>query len=521
MGRSLEGVLIKRAHSKNKYSDQFLHEFACCVADPHYFLSHFFFIQSTVNNMGKTLYAPFDYQKRLIDVYHNYRFSIALMPRQSGKTVTAAGYLLWYAMFNPDSTVLVASHQFSGAYEVMQRVRYGYELCPDYIRAGVISYNKGTIEFDNGSRMLATATTEKTGRGLSINLLYLDEFAFVRPTIAEEFWTSISPTLSTGGSAIITSTPNSDEDQFALIWNGANKCEDEYGNTTELGVNGFKAYTAHWSEHPYRDDEWASVERGKVGEEKFRREFECEFIIFDETLINSLHLAQMQPRDPIRKSGQVRWFKEPTPGMIYTVSLDPSLGTGGDLAAIEVFEVNTTTQIAEWKHNKTVIQDQIRIMADIIQELYEKIDDQLSIYYSVENNTVGEAALVSLAEYGDENIMGILLNEPKRKGTSRIYRKGFNTTNKSKLAACSKFKNLIESNRMTIYSQSLISELKTFIAFRASYAAKVGQTDDLVMSCLLNVQMMQVLKNYHKEVSTQITDYQDNIREPMPFIAIL
>ena len=129
-----------------------------------------------------------------------------------GKTTTAAGYLLWYAMFVPDSTILIAAHKYSGAQEIMQKIRYAYELMPDHIRAGVTSYNKGSIEFENGSRIVAQATTENTGRGMSITLLYCDEFAFVRPTIAKEFWTSISPTLATGGKAIITSTPNSDED---------------------------------------------------------------------------------------------------------------------------------------------------------------------------------------------------------------------------------------------------------------------------------------------------------------------
>jgi hypothetical protein len=179
-----------------------------------------------------------------------------MMPRQTGKSTSAAGYLLWYAMFVPDSTILVAAHKYTGSQEIMQRIRYAYESVPDHIRAGATNYNKGSIEFDNGSRIVSATTTENTGRGMSISLLYADEFAFVRPTIATEFWTSISPTLATGGKAIITSTPNSDEDQFALLWKGANKCEDEYGNPTLVGQNGFKAYRSFWNEHPDRDETW-------------------------------------------------------------------------------------------------------------------------------------------------------------------------------------------------------------------------------------------------------------------------
>ena len=223
-----EVVLVKPAHTTTVYTDDQIREFAACadpVTGPMYFLDNFFYIQHPTR--GRMLYHPFDYQKRLIETYHNFRFSISMMPRQTGKSTSAAGYLLWYAMFVPDSTILVAAHKYTGSQEIMQRIRYAYESVPDHIRAGAVDYNKGSLTFDNGSRIVSATTTENTGRGMSISLLYADEFAFVRPTIATEFWTSISPTLATGGKAIITSTPNSDEDQFALLWKGANRCEDE------------------------------------------------------------------------------------------------------------------------------------------------------------------------------------------------------------------------------------------------------------------------------------------------------
>ena len=213
--------LTKKPYQKTQFSNVQLLEFSKCMTDPFYFLNKYFWIQHPTK--GQILYAAYDYQQDLAKSYHNFRFSISMLGRQMGKSTTAAGYLLWYAMFNPDQTVLIAAHKYSGAQEIMHRIRYAYEMCPDFIRAGVTNYNKGSIEFDNGSRIIAQATTENTGRGLSISLLYADEFAFVRPTIAKEFWTSISPTLATGGKAIITSTPNLDDDQFATIWSGANK----------------------------------------------------------------------------------------------------------------------------------------------------------------------------------------------------------------------------------------------------------------------------------------------------------
>lgn len=243
----------------------------------------------------------------------------------------------------------------------------------------------------------------------------------------------------------------------------------------------------------------------------------CEFIIEEETLINSIKLASLEATDPIHKMGQVRWFKYPKKGNIYTVALDPSLGTGGDPSAIQVFEANSTTQVAEWRHNRTTIPEQIKILAEINKYIVEQTNEPNNLYYSLENNTIGEAALISLAEYGEENIPGTMLSEPKQMGSGRRYRKGFNTTNKTKLAACSKFKNLLESGKMTIYSQPLISELKTFVANAGSYAAKLGETDDLVMAALLSVRIWQHLQSYNVDIESYIRDHNEII-EPMPFI---
>jgi hypothetical protein len=514
-----ETVLIKKPNTKETFSESQLREVIKCadpVSGPAYFLSNYFYIQHPTR--GRMKYEPFEYQERLVETYHNYRYSISLMPRQTGKSTTAAGYLLWYAMFVPDSTILVAAHKYTGSQEIMQRIRYGYESVPNFIRAGVTSYNKGSIDFDNGSRIVSATTTENTGRGMSISLLYCDEFAFVRPTIAKEFWTSISPTLATGGKCIITSTPNSDEDQFAQIWRQANKRIDEYGNETELGVNGFKPFRSYWKEHPDRDEKWEAEQRAQLGEERFRREMDCEFIIYDETLINPIMLTELAGIDPIQKQGQVRWYKQPKKGNVYLVGLDPSLGTGGDPAAIQVLELPSMHQVAEWQHNRTPIQQQVKILSEITKYISEEIGSITDVYYSVENNTIGEAALITISEFGEENFKGIFLSEPKRAGQSRAYRKGFNTTNKSKLAACAKFKNLVETKKLCVASKSLVSELKTFVASNNSYAAKLGETDDLVMAMLLVVRMAVFLREYDSNLDEKLKDSSDEIIMPMPFI---
>jgi Terminase large subunit, T4likevirus-type, N-terminal/Terminase RNaseH-like domain len=516
-----DNKLVKTAYSSQKYTEQDIEELMKCtdpINGPHYFLDNFFYIQHPTK--GKLKYEPFEYQRRLIDSYHGNRFNVNLLPRQTGKTTTAAGYLLWYAMFIPDATVLVAAHKFTGAQEIMSRIRYAYELCADHIRCGVKSYNKQSIEFDNGSRIIAQTTTETTGRGLSLSLLYADEFAFVEPNIAVEFWTSISPTLATGGKAIITSTPNSDEDQFANIWKEANHKFDEFGNEQTVGRNGFFPFRAYWNEHPDRDENWANEERSRIGEERFRREHDCEFLVFDETLINSICLAGMEGDEPYMKMGQARWYKKVNPMSTYLLALDPSLGTGGDPAAIQILEIPSFEQVAEWQHNLTTIQGQVRILRDLANFINDECAAkgvQASIYYSVENNNIGEAALVAIEEIGEESIPGLFLSEPIKKGHVRRFRKGFNTTNSSKINACAKLKHLIESKRFRIRSKPLISELKGYIAKGVSFEAKVGLHDDLVSATLLVIRMALMLQEWDPAIYDKMREErEDEFLMPMP-----
>jgi hypothetical protein len=495
--------LVKPAYSKTEFAteQQVLDFEQCCdpVDGPLYYMSNFMMIQHPTK--GAMQFTPFDYQEELIKNYVENRFSINMLARQLGKTTVAGGYLLWYAMFIPDSTILVASKTGRDAQEIMQRVRYAYENTPDHIRAGVVEYNKGSISFDNGSRIVAQTTTENTGRGMSISLVYLDEFAFVRNTIAKEFWTSLSPTLSTGGKCIITSTPNSDDDTFAQIWRDANNTFDEFGNETKLGRNGFAAYMATWEVHPDRDEKWAKEERGRIGEERFRREMNCEFIIFEETLINSLKLVTLEGRDPTDLRGQVRWYKRPNPSCIYTITLDPSAGTGGDHAAIQVIELPTMRQAAEWQHNQTPVEGQIRVIMSIMQYLRECGVPQ--VYWTVENNAIGEAALAVIRDTGEENFPGDFMSEPRKAGGPQ-RRKGFNTSQRNKTEACIKLKSYIEYDRIEICSKPLIKELKNFVAHGNSYAAKPGEHDDLVMSLVLAVRLIELVAHFEDEVSEAV-----------------
>ena len=475
----------------------------------------------SVEDLG---YSDHMYDIGVDSVDHRYYSSGIL----SHNTTCAVGYLLWYGMFIPNQTILIAAHVYTMALEIMQRVRYAYEMCPDFIRPGVTNYNKGSIEFENGSRIISSTTTENTGRGMSISLLFLDELSSVPITIAAELWSSISPTLATGGKCIVTSTPNSTEDLFHQIWSEANEKFDEYGNETELGKNGFFPFRADWWEHPDRDEAWKAGEMAKIGEAMFRREYNNEFVTFEETLISPLLLADMKGIEPQFKQGEVRWYQKPKDDKLYVIGLDPSLGTGGNYSAIQVLEMPSMIQVAEWHHNLTPVEGQIKVLRSICRYILESCPKSggSNIFWSVENNNVGEAALVVIKNIGEESIPGLFVSEPARKGHVRKFRKGFNTTHRNKISACSKLKHFIESGKMTVMSRNLVSELKSYIAKGPSFEAKVGAQDDLVAAMLLLIRMSTIIADWDSSVYATMSgqhaeDVDDHYELPLPiFISV-
>ncbi len=530
---STSDEFIKAPNLTEVFTSNKAAELIRCKKDPIYFAETYVKIQHPVK--GAVPFVMFDYQKEMLRNYQNNRYSISLLGRQMGKTASAAAYLLWFAMFHEDKTILITANLMAAALEIMDRIRYAYEELPLWVKAGVTVYNKGTLAFDNGSKIVSRATTANAGRGLSISLLYCDEFAFVPPRISEEFWTAIQPTLSTGGSCIITSTPNSDEDQFAQLWFGAIDNLDEYGNVRPNGIgkNGFKSTKAIWSAHPDRDEVWANEQRAKLGDEKFRRENECEFIQADETLIDSMTLMRLGGIDPVKvDEKQVRWYSEPIANRTYLCALDPAMGTGGDFSAIQVFQLPEMIQVAEWKHNRTATKAQVAILQHILIKIESLMlqdrnqQGEPEIYWTLENNSLGEAPLVVIADTGEENFPGVFIHEPKNSHTGRRSRKGLNTTFKTKVPALARIKSLIESDRMKIKSKALVSELKNFVSGGNGskiFKAKYGAHDDLISATILCVRIMQLLSrrdpDFNEDLKEIIMDDDDkDFAGPLPTI---
>lgn len=527
-----DSLPIKKVGTRVEWNDKKLKELERCIEDPIYFMENFFYIQT---EGGASLFKPFDYQKEMVNSFQNNKNTIVLTARQLGKTTITAAYILWYAMFHDNQTILLLGNIQSAAYEIMDRIKYAYEECPDHIRDAVVDYNKGRVKFENKSRIIARATTRSAARGLSVNLLYLDEFAFVQENMQIEFWAAVSPTLaSTGGSCIISSTPNTEYDQFASLWFDAikNVAEDGTLLPNGVGINGFYGIKVSWDRHPKRDVAWAENERNRVGESMFRREHCCEFVTYQETLIDSIKLTEIKQRSvrpPIKVVNGVRWFKNVEPQRRYVIALDPAGGTGGNNSAIQIYELPTMLQVAEWFDNKTIIVDQVRLVNKLLREIETQLtrvgckDIESNLYWTIENNSIGEAALLAIQSMGVENFPGTIVNEPKRSRTGKI-RRGMTTSKNSKKTACFTLQKLAESMRFEIASDRLHMELTNFIKsgeVDGVFKAKSGQKDDLVSAVLLIVRVTEIIAKYDVTTNEYVRDYLDeSMRKPMGMLVV-
>lgn len=517
---ALKNPYLKQANATDEYDAHRVNELRKCIDSAEYFIHNYCQIQHAVH--GSIPFHVRPYQKRLLDTFQNNRLSIALASRQIGKSWIAGAYLLWFAMFHFEKTVLILSNKNDNAMEMIHRIRFMYERLPHWIKPGLSDdgWNKHNVGFDNGSRIISQATSENSGRGLAISLLFLDEFAFVRDTVSEEFWTSVSPTLATGGSCIICSTPNGDTNRFAQLWHGA-----------QVGVNGFAPVQVSWDEPPGRDEKFKQQEIAKIGATRWRQEYECEFISSDPLLIDTVVLANItnvvKQIQPVGVLGDLTFFKEPASASMLLVGVDPSTGSGSDFMVFEVFEFPSMEQVAEFRSNTTSSVTGYHMLKKLLLMLGKT---KAAVYFSIENNGVGEAMIALLESDENPPDTAEFISESGQK------RKGMTTTGKSKMRACLSLKETIERNALKLKSKILVEELKQFVRKNGSYAAKRGGTDDTVSATLIVLRLLEEISMYDQEAydklyassylkddgsnfSTSATDsVVSDSDEPLPFI---
>lgn len=478
---------IKRANTSSEFSPEDIQSLKLCMDDPIYFIEHYVKVQHPTQ--GTVPMILYDYQKRMIDSIHNNKDTIVLAARQLGKTTVVAAYILWFTCFRPDKLCVIASKAMNHAVEIMSRIKFAYEELPLWVKPGCKYYSRTSIEFDNGSKIKSEATSEKTGRGGSPSLLFIDEIAFLNRRIQEEMWASIAPSLSTGGKFILTSTPNGDSDLYATLWRGANS-----------GTNNFNPVQAHWYEHPDRGEAYYKEMLGKLGDLKTRQEILCEFLSSDSLLIDSRKLYSVIASPPLTENMGFQFWTDQIGGRgkTYLVGVDPATGNGNDFTVIEILEFPSLVQVGELRLNSVNLPLIYAKIKWLLKHL-RKPDagrGRAEIMWSFERNGVGEA-LVALIQNdespdGGTYIDGVdLYNEnPNRFG---VY-----TTGKSKLISCMQLKNLIEkiAGGITINSPHLLFELKNFISSGGSYAAKAGCTDDAVMAMCVVMKLLDRLSQY-------------------------
>lgn len=639
---------IKRPHQESEYTPQQVQELKRCSEDAVYFIKNYVVIRHPVR--GAVPFALFNYQEEIIRTYQYSPATVVLSSRQTGKSECSGAFLLWYACFHEDKTVLIASNKNANAMEMISRVLFMYEHLPFWLKPGASdqNFNKHELAFDNGSRIVAVATTENSGRGMSISKLFClggestvtvrdkknhriesislaqlynqisvtstqpyrpnhqfeiltpdgwkqfsglklthqteyliinttngikltcsgehpffingikkiantlcvgdridtknswveigsitlkqgnvslfdiinvrdnhrfliqgdiissncDEFAHVRPNIARSFWTSISPTLSTGGDCIISSTPNGDQDLFSELWRGA-----------EAGKNGFTPIYVPWDAPPGRDEKFKREQIAKISQLKWDQEYSCRFISSDASLIDQQILTNLtetlktiKPFSKIKiKDNPITFWKDVGRGQTYLLSVDPATGTGSDFSVIEVFDFPNLNQICEFRSNRIPTPDLYKTIKSLI--IYLNNGGANQVFFTFENNGIGEG-LAALYQQDEKAPTAELLSEDNAK------RIGFNT-NKNKLVTCAKLKDLIEFNRIKINSNDMLRELKSFVKKGASYSAQIGGTDDLCTATMLIPRMLEVMSSFDDRAHSLLfnTDTDSEVEE--------
>ena len=333
---------LKRANIAQNFTPKQVEEFVKCSQDPVYFITHYIKIISL--DKGLVPFDLYDFQSDMVEKFHENRFNIAKLPRQSGKSTVVTAYLLWYTLFNDNVNVAILANKAATAREMLQRLQLSYENLPNWMQQGVVNWNRGSLELENGSKIMAASTSASAVRGMSFNIIFLDEFAFIPTHIADEFFSSVYPTISSGKSTkvIIISTPKG-MNMFYKLWHDAEKGKNEY-TTTEV----------HWSQVPGRDAAWKEQTIKNTSEEQFNQEFECEFLGSVNTLITSSKLKILPYDDPLTSSAGLDIFEEPIEGHDYVCTVDVARGITKDYSAFTIIDTTDIPYklVAKYRNNK-------------------------------------------------------------------------------------------------------------------------------------------------------------------------
>ena len=464
---------LKRANIAQNFTPEQVKEFVKCSQDPVYFIINYIKIISL--DRGLVNFELYDFQSSMVEKFHANRFNIAKLPRQSGKSTVVTAYLLWYIIFNDNVNVAILANKAATAREMLQRLQLSYENLPNWMQQGVVNWNRGSLELENGSKIMAASTSASAVRGMSFNIIFLDEFAFIPTHIAEEFFSSVYPTISSGKSTkvIIISTPKG-MNMFYKLWHDAEKGKNEYV-TTEV----------HWSQVPGRDADWKEQTIRNTSEEQFNQEFECEFLGSVNTLITSSKLKLLVYDDPIKSNQGLDIFTEPIPEHTYCITVDVARGITKDYSAFCVMDTTTIpyTMVAKYRNNKI----KPLLFPNIINDVARAYNHA---YVLIEVNDIG-GQVADIMQFDLEYDNLLMCSMRGRAG--QVVGQGFSGSKVQlgvkmsttvKKTGCANMKQLIEDDKLIFQDYDIISELTTFIQKGQAWEAEEGCNDDLAM-CLV------------------------------------
>ena len=479
---------LKKANTPIEFTEEQIVEFLRCKEDPVYFARNYIKIVSL--DEGLVPFNLYDFQEKLIHNFHTNRFNICKMPRQTGKSTTCVSYLLHYAVFNDNVNIAILANKASTARDLLGRLQLAYENLPTWMQQGIISWNKGSLELENGSKISANSTSSSAVRGGSYNVIFLDEFAFIPNHIADDFFASVYPTITSGQSTkvIIVSTPRG-MNHFYRMWHDSERSKNDYIPTD-----------VHWSEVPGRDEAWKEQTIANTSEEQFKIEFECEFLGSVNTLISPAKLRNLVYEEPLKKNAGLDIYENAKKNHNYLITVDVARGLGNDYSAFIVFDITEFPYkvVAKYRNNEI----KPMLFPNII---YDVARGYNQAYLLIEVNDIGDQ-VAGILQFDLEYENLLMCSMRGRSGqiagsgfSGKKSQLGVRTTAAVKKLGCSNLKTLIEDDKLTTCDYDIISELTTFTQKHNSFEAEEGCNDDLAMCLVLFAWL--VAQDYFKEMT--------------------
>ena len=481
---------LKKAGTPIQFTKEQIDEWIKCKQDPIYFAMNY--IQIISLDEGLVPFKMYDFQKEILRDFHENRFNIAKLPRQTGKSTTVVAYLLYYAIFYDSVNIGILANKASTARELLGRLQLAYENLPKWMQHGILVWNKGNVELENGSKILAASTSASAVRGMSFNILFLDEFAFVPNHVAEQFFASVYPTITSGKSTkvIIISTPNG-MNHFYKMWEDARR-----------GKNDYVTNEVHWSQVPGRDNKWKEETIKNTSPRQFAQEFECDFLGSADTLISPAKLQNIPFHDPIASNAGLDVYERVQKDHEYIITVDVARGIGGDYSAFLVFDITTMPYkiVAKYRNNEI----KPVLFPSVIFQVAKEYNNP---YILVEVNDIGDSIAATL-NYDLEYPNVLMCAMRGRAG--QVVGQGF-SGNKTQLGVkmsvtvkkigCANLKAIIEEDKLLFNDFQIFQELTTFVQKKQAWEADEGYHDDLVMCMVLFAWL--VMQEYFKEMTDQ------------------